>query len=154
MALNLSNIKAEAIKDREAQTLAAEKLKKINDGVSKHREDLKKWFISLFPNEKVENNYVETHVTFEGGIKIVLGLNLVDQSSTGSMIKVDDRADFKFYKSKNGKVITSILILDMTDYVNLDPENPDYKYTYEDHGEKKTIKFPELEKILQAVIDK
>lgn len=154
MALNLSKIKSEASEDKKLEEIAAENHKKITEGVAKHRKDLKDWFISLFPDEKIETDYVETSVLFDGNRKVSLALQLMSKAPAGNLVQINTKANFMFKKTKNDQVIASATFVDETDYLNLEPESKDYKYSYTVQDQTKYFTFPELEPFVQYVIDK
>ncbi|AQZ80896.1 hypothetical protein BUM88_04325 [Acinetobacter calcoaceticus] len=155
MGLNLDKLKAEARKDKAQEILAVESQKKIDEAVSRHREDLKSWFISLFPGENIEHNgYMETSVLFEGGIKVSLVFQLLVKSPDSNMLQAHNKVDFLFQKTQAGKITASTVFIDVTDYLNLEPTSKDYKYSYAIQDEKRNYKFSDLEQFLQYVIDK
>ncbi|HCW4870632.1 TPA: hypothetical protein OXO22_003078, partial [Acinetobacter baumannii] len=152
--LNLSKIKAEASEDKKLEEITAENHKKITDGVAKHRKDLKEWFISLFPGENIESDYVETSVLFDGDWKVTLALQLMTKAPEGNLVQVNTKANFMFKKTKNERIIASAAFIDETDYLNLEPESKDYKYSYTVQDQTKYFTFAELEQFVQYVIDK
>lgn len=155
MALNLTKIKDEAKKDKDLEEEHRQNIAKILSGVTQHREDLKNWFISLFPDEKIENNgYTEFNVLFDGGTKVSLALELIAKSPNGGMVQINDKVNFSFKKTKNGNLVASCTFVDETDYLNLEPESKAYKYSYATQQEKRTYTFSDLEQFVQYVVDK
>ncbi|MCT9166404.1 hypothetical protein B9X71_13205 [Acinetobacter baumannii] len=154
MVLNLAKIKSEASKEKEKEALASENQEKISEGVNKHRKDLQQWFTSLFPDENIQTDYIETSVLFAGGTKVSLAIQLITKCPSGNMIPVNDKVNFMFKKTKNKEIIASTVFVDETDYLNIEPESKDYKYSYTVQEEKRTYIFSELEQFLQYVIDK
>ncbi|MBD1230740.1 hypothetical protein IDM33_12890 [Acinetobacter seifertii] len=154
MALNLTKIKDEAKKDKDQEEQNRQNIAKIISGVSQHREDLKNWFISLFPDEKIENNgYTEFNVLFDGGTKVSLVLELITKTSKGGMAQINDRNDFSFKKTKNGNLVASCTFIDETDYLNLDTGSKNYKYTYATQKENRIFTFSDLEQFVQYVVN-
>ncbi|MFV5376192.1 hypothetical protein [Acinetobacter calcoaceticus] len=155
MTLDLSKIKSEANQDREAEIRAAENEQKIKKGVIKHREDIKEWFISLFEGENIDlRSNMETSVLFHGGTEIGLFFNLIEKSQSGVMVQNTDRADFYFQKIKNGKPIVRVTFTDLTKYLELDQDSKAYEYELSNPDQRVNVKFSELEKLLQYVVDK
>lgn len=155
MALDLSKIKSEANKDKAEEIMAAKNQKKISEGVDRHRENLKNWFISLFPEENMENNsYMETSFLFNGETRVSLIFQLVAKTPNGNMLQAHNKVDFLFQKTKKGNVVASTVFVDITDYLSLDPESKNYEYSYTVKDKIIRVKFSELEQFLQHVIDK
>lgn len=155
MALDLSKIKSEANKDQAEEIMVAKNQKKISEGVDRHRENLKNWFISLFPKENMENNsYMETSFLFNGETRVSLIFQLVAKTPNGNMLQAHNKVDFLFQKTKKGNVVASTVFVDITDYLSLDPESKNYDYSYTVKDKIIKVKFSELEQFLQHVIDK
>ncbi|MGQ1705164.1 hypothetical protein ACT4V6_11500 [Acinetobacter baumannii] len=155
MALDLSKIKSEANKDQAEEIRVAKNQKKISEGVDRHRENLKNWFISLFPEENMENNsYMETSFLFNGETRVSLIFQLVAKTPNGNMLQAHNKVDFLFQKTKKGNVVASTVFVDITDYLSLDPESKNYEYSYTVKDKIIKVKFSELEQFLQHVIDK
>ncbi len=154
MALNLDKLKAEA-KQIDEQKLSEEvqniKLLKLS---AKHKKDLINLFEKSFSGESViqGNGGNEFSVLF-GEIKISMYLVTLRPAEKNGILVPSNTVDPIFSKTKSGKKVIAIQLLDVTNYLELSENSNEYKYRYRLNEENKECKFADIESILQLIVE-
>lgn len=153
MALNLTNIKAEADRDQIEKLSDEQKKQKIKTLSEKHKAALRELFNNLFRGEKVQvvNGGSQSDVSF-GSFKISMFVFGSKRLPNGT-VTTAPVANARLTKLKSDNVIATLELTDITDYLYLDENSSDYLYTYKINNQIKECKFSDIERLIQGLID-
>ena len=155
MTLNFSKIKSEADQSASENELSILKEQQIIAAVAQHKIELRELFKSLFKDHNIQpkNGGMILSVPFGGGVDVALYIPEMDKSDDGALVKLEKAVNPVFMKQKDGKNVSIISFTDATNYSNLPENNTEYQYTCKTKTETRTVKFAEIERYLQHLID-